>query len=293
MNIEDVCAKCDHLSAMDLWPREQDLPYRSWLQNFDGGRQAAAAEVLNRLIFINEAMAYDALSCAYQRLLRAYARPATDDQIVPVERLTELHESMIVAPIRGEAPSATDSGFAYMRAARDHLGFKKSQINEDPLKAAELANGCDRPVVLIDDISGSGDQIRATLTRRTGSGPSLSTIGDRPHRVACLTAVITSSAYDSLAKEFPNIGVFAGHRLDTGTYGWPGNFLSEQRGQIQELLHWAAQRLQVPQHVDRLYGYHRLGLTLCFHNSIPDFSLPILWAKGGRNWTPLKGRPSG
>ena len=293
MNIDEVCAKCDHLSAMDLLPREQELPYRSWLQNFDKKRRTVAAEILNRLIFVNEGMAQNALSCAYQRLLREYVPSATAEQAVGVGRLKEFHDSIIVAPIQGEKPRATDSGFAYMRTARDQLAFKESQIMPDPIKAAKLAHDAERPVVLFDDISGSGDQIAATLTRRSGPGPSLATLADQPRKVACLTAVMTSAANDTLTTKFPNVGFFAGHTLDVDNYGVRGLFPEEQHPEIQELLQWADQQLKVPPHVHNLYGYSEFGLLLCFHNSIPDFSLPILWANGGPSWTPLKERPNG
>lgn len=295
MNTKEVCAKCDHLSAMDLLPREQELPYRSWLQNFDKKRRRIASKILSRLIFINEGMAQNALSCAYQRLLRAYAPPATAEQAASIDRLNEFHESIIVAPIQGEKPRATDSGLAYMRTARDQLAFKDSQILPDPLQAAELAHAAERPVVLFDDISGSGDQIAATLTRRSAAGPSLATLAlaHKPRKVACLTAVMTSVAKETLAHRFPNVGFFAGHTLDPSNYGVRGLFPKEQHPEIHELLQWAAQQLKVPPHVHNLYGYREFGLMLCFHNSIPDFSLPILWANGGPRWTPLKERYDG
>lgn len=293
MNVEDIYAKCDHLSAVGLLPREQDLPYRGWLQNFDEAQRTIAAEILNRLIFVTETMAQAAVSCAYQRLLRAYTPLQPPDDSVPVERLRALHESIIVAPIQGEHPSATDSAFAYMRAARDQLGFKESQIMTDPLEAARLAADADRPIVLFDDISGSGDQIEATLTRRFGVGPSLASLANRPRKVACLTAVMTSAASQVLAERFPHIGTFAGHVLELNTYGVHGTFPPAQHPEIQKLLRWAAQKTRVPPHVDELYGYGKMGLMLCFYNSIPDSSLPILWANGGDSWTPLKVRPDG
>ena len=279
---------------MALWPREQDLPYRSWLQNFDEDHRTVAAEVLNHLIFISEDMAHDALSCAYQRLLRAYTGLATHDQIVPADSLRAFHESIIVAPVRGEDPSAADSGIGYMRTARDQLGFKESQIKTDPVEAARLASQSGRLVVLIDDISGSGEQVEATLTQRPKNAPSLATICSQPSKVACLTTIMTSHAHRMLTRTFPHLGVFAGHLLDLASYGARAIFPEEDRPETHQLLRWAAQELEVPPHVHELYGYKELGLLLCFHNSVPDFSLPILWARGRRDgWTPLKDRRGG
>ena len=292
MNVDDIFAKCDHLSAMGLWPHEQDLPYRGWLNNFNEEQRMAAARLLNRFIFISESMAQDALSTAYQRLLRTYTSPGTNDEPVPTEKLAALHNSIIVAPIRGESPSATDSGFAYMRVARDQLHFEESQIKSDPIEAAQEASKTGQLVVLIDDVSGSGDQIRSTLRRRTKRVPSLNDICSRRGSVACLTAVMTSCANTMLTTKFPQLGIFAGHILDLDTYGLRAIFPEDCNPEIYDLLDWASQRLQIPKHADRRYGYLKLGLLLCFHNSIPDFSLPVLWATDAHGWTPLKERRS-
>lgn len=36
------------------------------------------------------------------------------------------------------------------------------------------------------------------------------------------------------------------------------------------------------------YGFHELALTIGFPDSVPDSTLPVIWARGGAKWKPLK-----
>ena len=282
-NQEIVLEKCDHLVKVGLWPQEQDLPYRRWLANFESNQQPAAAKLLDRLIYVNEHMAHDALASACQRLIRSFATGGARNPLASVAAMTSVHESIIVTPIRGEKPNPADSAYPYMRAARDQLGFRECQIEDDFAAAVDRASRSNGLVVLIDDIIGSGEQITHTIRGlKSTSSPSC--------RLACLAAVVTSRAYRRLTSEYPELQVFAGHVLDVERYGICSLLPESEHSDIYDLLHHVAASLQLPSNVDPMYGFKKFGLTLVFHNSIPDFSLPIFWASCGSAWTPLKER---
>ena len=280
-NLDIVLAKCDHLVETGLWPREQDFPFRRWLANFESHQQPVAAKLLDRLVFVNEEMAHGALLSACQRLLSSFASGGPIDPLPSTEAISSVHDSIIITPIRGERPSPTDSAYSYARAARDRLGVHSDRIVDDLAMAVDRASRSDGIVVLVDDIIGSGDQITSTVADMTDCSCPL----------ACLAAIVTSHAYERLTTEFPDLQIFAGHILDIERYGIHALLPVPEHQDAHDLLHHVAQSLRVPAYVDDpVYGFKGFGLTLAFHNSIPDFSLPILWAPGGSGWTPLKER---
>lgn len=283
IDLDTVLAKCDHLVEVGLWPREQDLPYRRWLSNFESHQKLAAAKVLDRLIYVNEDMALLALKSACQRLLRSFAARGNGGRLASTKALASVHASIIITPIRGEQPSPADSAYSYTRAARDRLGFQENQIVDDIVTAVDRASKSNGIVVLVDDIIGSGEQLINTIRRSEHTQAPSCTL-------ACLAAIVTSNAHKRLATAVPALRIFPGHILDVKRYGINSLLPATDHPDTHDLLNRFGTSLQVPANTNPVYGYNDLGLTLAFHNCIPDFSLPILWAKAGQDWTPLKER---
>lgn len=286
--VDDILAKCDHLVRTGLWPREQELPYRRWIRNFPPDQQPAAAQLLGQLIYVNAATTHRALASAYQRLIRSLSSAATNAPALSKERIAASHTSIVVTPIRGERPSVADSAFTYMRVARDDLGLSENQLIGDLHTAVSRATSANSVLVLIDDIIGSGDQLISTI--RTDHTASPKAMMDQGLTVACLVAVITSQALRRINEEHPSLLVFAGHILDVESYGIQSLLPIPEHTDIHELLKTVAPRLQVEDYINPVYGFNCFGLTLAFHNSIPDFSLPVFWARDGKDWVPLKDR---
>ena len=280
----DVLAKCQHLVAAGIWPSEQDLPFRAWLSNFDDNDESqAAAKILDRLVYVSEDMAHRAFVCAYVRFLQQVLH----DSSPTTAMLQGVHESACVTGIRGEVPNPADSSFAYLRIARDKLGFSETQILELPAAIRRAQEGT--LVILVDDTVGTGSQLRQTMTRSVGS-ETLATALSAYGNVVCITAVAISAGTDALTRQFPRLRLFAGHLLDIHEYAVTAVLPRLQHPEVHDLLARVAPSLEVDPPIDPAYGYRELGLTLAFHDSIPDFSLPILWAPGGKAWSPLMRR---
>lgn len=290
--LDDILAKCDHLVATGLWPREQEFPYHRWIQNFPQGQQLAAAKLLSHLIYVNEEMVHGALATAYQRLVRSLTPSITNATQVPSQSITTSHRSIVVTPIRGESPNAADSALTYMRTARDELGLNQNQLVDDLSIAVRRATSSDKVLVLIDDVVGSGNQLVSTIQDSQSGTASPKKMMDEGHTVACLVVAITSCAYLRLRKEYPKLQIFAGHILDVEHYSVRSLLPVADHPDAHDLLRTTAPLLQVPEYIrpDRAYGFKNIGLTVVFHNSIPDFTLPIFWARNGKDWVPLKER---
>lgn len=295
-----VLAKCQHLVASGLWPSEQELPFRAWLNNFSEEQDyEAAIKILDKFVYINEDMAHRAFTCAYIRFLQQVTCDQGQPNSSPKDRtnfrrptITELertHNNVYITGIRGENPNPADSSFAYLRAARDKLGFPEAQIVD--LQEAVVRAYKGTLVILVDDTVGTGGQVRETLMHDTNSN-TLAAALEAQGNVVCLAAVVTSTARDALSEEYPKLRVFAGHFLDTHKYSINTLLPRSHHRDVHELLCRIVQRLSVDSHIDPAYGYESLGLILAFHDSIPDFSLPILWASGDRGWKALKRRHS-
>lgn len=289
--LDDILAKCDHLVRTGLWPREQELPYRRWIKNFPKDHQLAAAQLLGQLIYVSSETTRGAIICAYQRLIRNLSSAAMNAPAVSMERILASHTSIVVAPIRGERPNIADSAFAYMRTARDELGLSESQLVGDLTTAVNHAASGNKVLVLIDDIIGSGNQLISTI--ESGDGISPRTMMAEGCTVVCLVAAITSHAYARIKKKYPKLLVFAGHILDVKNYSIQSRLPAKEHEEIHDLLRSVASRLQVANYIDPIYGFKGFGFTIAFHNSIPDFTLPVFWAKDGKGWVPLKDRYHG
>ena len=293
---EDILAKCQHLVACGLWPSEQDLRFRAWLTNFRSAQdKQAAIKILDRFVYINEDMAYRAFICAYQCFLRQMASeqsPLTQNigsrkEILrpTIAKLEQIHNNVYVTGIRGEELNPADSCFAYLRAARDKLGFREDQIID--LDKAVVQSHQDSLVILVDDTIGTGSQLEETLSYSNHS-KSLAQASRLRGNVVCIVAMATSKARQRLYANHQNLRMFAGHILDVHEYSVNCLLPYPEHPDVHELLARTARRLSVPSHVNAAYGYKKLGLMLAFHNSIPDFSLPILWASGDEDWKALK-----
>ena len=290
VGLDHVLAKCDHLVATRLWPFEQELPYRQWLSNFPNDEQVAAAQLLSQLIYVSKDMAQAAFVAAYRRLIGAVAADTLQATALSRDAIAARQESIVIAPIRGERPSASDSGYSYVRMARDHLGFPEDQIADNLAAAIQLParQEHERIIVLVDDVIGTGQQAAATI--RDGLQATQTCIADLKCQVTLLVTVITTYAYNAITSDFPHIRIFAGHVIDTERYSVCSTLPPSRYPDTHKLLKKIAHRLSVPCHVDPAYGFGKFGLILVFHDCAPDFSLPIIWADGGSDWTPLKRR---
>ena len=280
--------KCDHLVAAGFWPREQDLRYRAWLANFtDNVDVTAAATILDSFVFINQEHASLAVSSGYARFLgHLHDQRRPSQRTLP--RIRSLHQETHFTAVRGESPNPAESGNAYMRVARETLDVSEERIHEIEEAIDTCASG--QPLVLLDDFSGTANQVINTITTRDGSGRTLSgLLASGEATVGCITAVMTSNAIDRLSAHAPGLLLFPGYVATMNDYSLDALLPEDRFPAVHNLLSDVAPHLSTAG-VDPLRGMNSLGLLLGVHDRIPDASLPILWAEGKDDWIPLKRR---
>ncbi|NBD08023.1 phosphoribosyltransferase-like protein [Corallococcus silvisoli] len=296
--VESVIARCEALKAARLWHGEPAIRPRAWLENFSPADRLIGAAILSQFIFIADAHANKMITAAFGRLVEQVAVGATSD----AERrrvLDSFLANAVFTRTEGEDPNPTDSGNMYCRKVRQVLQIPESRILEphDALQAA--CSGA--PVVFVDDFIGSGNQMIETWKRpyRAGSlGSFEDAFSANPFDVHYLCIVASSYGMSSLRDEAEMISVHCAHELDEGysvrrideSLSLAG--VSPVSGSVEEFLERASQGLILPAYMrtgtQYKYGYHDLALTLAFEHSVPDATIPIIWApSNSSSWVPL------
>ncbi|MCA8172472.1 hypothetical protein LGM96_34590 [Burkholderia gladioli] len=290
--IETVVDKCTALMEAGMWRRLPAVRPKAWLQNFEAEDQVAAAVLLDHFT-------YFAGSAVDQMLLSLY-RQLRDRLIstMGVVKAVATLDNAIFTSVEGEDPNVTDSGNLFCRKLRQAAGIADNRFM-DPKRALEQAK-LGRLVIFLDDMLGSGNQVSATWKRDYLSHQPYSFAdleAESGAHVIYATLVATHSGLDVIRAELPGLNVVAAHVLEDAdtVSGIPRSALKPDLedipGAIAKFLEKYSPRLGVPSYLEdlrtRMYGHTEAGLLLAFEHSTPDSTLPIFWAVGPDQWTPL------
>jgi hypothetical protein len=213
-----------------------------------------------------------------------------------LERFTR---NAVFTPVLGEDPNPTDSGALFCRKVRQVLGIPDTRF-VSLSRAYELA-ASGVPVIFLDDFIGSGDQMASTWERDVAAGRNFRGLASSSRVDATYLALVgTASGCRRLADDHPELRLSVAHILDQGhsVFGIPSNplrpDLDDMPTRVDQLLQKYQSALQLPPYLstvqEKKYGYSKLGLLLAFEHSVPDASLPLIWAGGPNGWTPLARR---
>lgn len=288
--VDVVLAKCAGLRDAGLW--HQSLRPTAWLNNFDESDRPVAAVLLDHFVFFSS-------NAVDQMLLSSFRQMR--DGLIAVKGKTEALAALALAiftSVEGEDPNVTDSGNLFCRKLRQKAGLPDAQFMP-PARALEHAKQ-GRLVIFLDDILGSGSQMKQTWERDyAGAAPySFAQLEQaRGAQARALVLVATQDGMDRLRGDAPTLPICAAHIIDAAdtVYHLPRSSLLPEiddiAGAILSLLAKYAGRLQVPPYMSseecRRFAQGELGLLLAFEHSVPDVTLPIFWAEGGPRWTPL------
>ena len=302
--VSRVLARCDALRKTTFWTHQcPEIAHEAWLNNFtDEKERAVAAALLETFSFFSDTNATQLLRKALHLYLQERVVRTEDPHADQATAETFLRRTLIT-PVQGEHPNPSDSGYLLCRRVRQEVG-----IQEENLVALEHAlQGfiAGRPVVFIDDIVGSGQQMYNTWTRFVpncafGSFQAVANaVPSLKAQYVCLAA--TQKGLDMLRQKIPSLSVHAAHILQKrDEFRIALRRLPEHPcacsliADAESLLRKYGSNLDVPPYMDdheqRAFGFNRLGLTIAFQHCIPDATLPIFWANGPAGWTPLMRR---
>lgn len=293
LNREIVTTKCAFLLEVQVWPLLERLDPERWLSNFEQFELDHAIALLDSFIYLRQSIMEALLLDAFQALSRTMlvrGEPFLSTQA----KWRQFVDTVVITCVRGEDPKPTDSGYHFLRMARQKLGIDESRIVE-PANALEMlvATG-PRPVIFVDDFVGSGDQFVTTWQREIEM-PSLRQKISFERYLASVRGArfiycpLVCTEYGRLRIEMtcPGVSLRPAHFLPAeygaftaGSNIWPPALESTAASFIDN----ASARAGIPSGERR--GFHNLGLALGFEHSIPDATLPLLyWNKNG--WKPL------
>jgi len=289
-----VKTKCDYFIDVQLWPLKVKLNPDSWLTNFNDSEKVYAIQLLNSFLYFSELLVDQLFIAAFHSISNEFLLNANNYSNLK-SRWSEFKETVIVTYVTGENPNSSDSGLGFARRARQLLGIAEERILT-PEQTLEVLQIDSFPVLLVDDFVGSGSQFYNTWIRNVklendtiSSFQSYEKLNGGDFYYCPI--LCTNYGHDNIMKKCGSVKIFPAHFIsnrysvfDKESYIWPPAMLKEGI----EFLRNASSRAGIPSDKSEndWRGFHELGLTISFYNSVPDATLPIFyWDKNG--WKPL------
>lgn len=282
---EWVKGKSEFMVSVRLWPLRSVLDPSRWLSNFEEHELHVAVHLLDQFMYFSEELVDAAFLAGFQRISMSMFDPQQPAQLSL--EWDEFFRSVLVTPVQGETVNVSDSGRVFGRKARQVLGLNEDQLL-DPWEATQSAVKDGRPLVFVDDFVGTGQQMitmweSLRLDKLANSGvPMFYT-----------PALSTAYGREAILKECKGLVLVAGQLIPEeysitakNSILWPVG-----RGQeFLEVVREASIRAGIPdtdgQSVDDWQGFHKLGLALAMHGSVPDATIALFrWE--GNGWKPL------
>ncbi|MCY2928789.1 MAG: hypothetical protein NTV86_04715 [Planctomycetota bacterium] len=290
INREYVLDRCEYFVDVQVWPLHQVLDPAGWLENFRPEEMDYALHLLCGFIYFRHPMVDQLFLAAFQGLSsKVIEDPLATD---PRKAWNSFLDTVVVTRVTGEQPHDTDSGFHFMRKARQLLGIPESRILSPQHVIDRLASGSSFSVVFVDDFVGSGDQFTTTWERMTPVNNGRHTSFAELASTTCTAfyycpIVCTQAGLTVITRACPGLSLLPAHilppaysTLDENSILWPVNLKAGATAFLQE----ASARAGIS--AGSWKGYNDLGLAIGFEHSIPDATLPLFsWKQG--NWKPL------
>lgn len=284
-----VLESCRFFMDVQVWPAFGRLMPNEWLGNFTATERPYAVQILASFHYFADPMIDQMLR---QAVISLYSEllPQSVSLQNGIQEWEDLMKKTIVTRVTGEIPSDTDSGFHYMRRARQVLGFSETTVMSPENAIARVANGHKGIVLFLDDFVGSGKQCIETWTRNY-SGRSFQSIASNSQvKFYYCPLICTQKGKEAIERNCTHLALrplhFLPHNyslLASDSIFWPDTM----RKQGQQIIYEASMRAGISSLEWR--GFHDLGLALAMGDSIPDACLPILYYDNG-TWSPLMRR---
>ena len=282
---EWVLKKVEFFVKVRAWPLRAELDPRRWLSNFRKHERDAAVHILDQFLYFSEELLDAAFMAGFQRISMSLLNSRRPLDLT--QKWNEFLSAVLVAPVQGEEDSIADSGRVFGRKARQVFGLNEENIL-DPYEASQHAKSSGRPLVLVDDFVGTGQQMitmwdTLCLKSLARSGVSLfyaPALATEYGRRAILThcSGLNLSEGQLIPSEYS--------ATSKGSILWPTGRAEE----YLNILKSASLRAGIPDtegaSVNDWQGFHKLGLALAMHGSVPDATMALFrWEENG--WNPL------
>lgn len=289
-----VLEKTRNFADFGLWPMLSQLDPRAWLANFRASELPYAVHLLNAFTYLSEPLTIQLFKAAVHNLSTGHHNGRTF--MAARNSWRNFLNTAVFTYVTGETPNPTDSGHLFTRFVKYRLGIDQEQIVEPHDVVSRLSGGARFPLIIVDDISASGEQFLKWWNRRyqalQSPRNSMKLVAAGHSNIFFCPAICTSYAKRRILDECPSIVISAGNLLPDqysvfheDSNVWPDRLKS---GALQ-FLEDASRRAGIPDTnggEDDWRGFHKLGLCLAFSHSIPDSTIP-LFTRESSTWKPL------
>lgn len=291
MKPEAVIEAKEYLASLGVWPPipAEANPGR-WIDGFSEQHRPHAVALLDSLIFVSSKQARRMFESGIHALSGEISSSATSYDEKKQAWNTFFHNAVFSMPT-GERPSPADSGFAFMRMARNVLNVGEERLGlPDQLREMVSNASPNSALIFIDDFLGSGEQFTKTWTRDLWKDHPRSVeelIAQSQIPVYYVPLVATQFAVDRLSVEAPHVQLRPSHVLtDEYSILHPESVMlpDDLRTDALDFLVNASSRAGIVN--DEVLGFYDLALGFAFEDSVPDASIALYWSKEG-SWHPL------
>jgi len=290
MNYNAIIEKSDFFRKMHVWPIDNTLNYRGWLDNFSSDEEKKiASSILDFFIFFPKQMIIQMLRTVVG-YCGNYLKPR-----YPNWQHNDFKNKCIYSFIPGETKNPTDSGHIFLRYLRNKLHIPEERL-VDFSNLFSLLNEAPSavPVIFIDDFVGSGAQCVDAWNRAGSLGKTLDEIAlNSAHTFIYAPLISNHLGYNRIKDKCRGLALFTCHIL-SNEYNlfhpdclcWRNNGLYREG---TELILSKSKELGIPfsegSSVNDVKGFGEQGLALAFDHGAPDAIPPFFyWCD---NWTPL------
>jgi hypothetical protein len=288
-----ILAARQSFSDWGIWPKQRaDVDPVGWLNNFDAEDQELAEALLDAFVLFNADL-------TEQLFISACLSMSERTRSAPSDRLAEwcvFRSSAIVTFPGREDQNPADSGHRFAAIARNRIGFAEANLFAPAEAVRHLAAlTTPRPVVIVDDFLGTGEQFLESWKERIVVGDSrTSSFADEVRRLSIsqcylVTAVATWRGIDELKEESPAVEVVSAHMLPPQASLHHPNTSLVPEHLIEGLDSFVEKYSRKAGISADTWGYGNLATTVGFEHGIPDSTLPLYWHSSA-TWTPLRRR---
>ena len=295
--------KGEALARARIWPSNDPGKVRSqsWLSNFADSDAEIAAALIDVFVYFPAEQVNQLLCRTLTRLFQNFGGTERSCEHRK-NRITKQLSRTLFVPVEGERPSPADSGNYICRVVRQILELSDSNI-ATPAAALTQYVSNNKTIVFVDDMVGTGNQMRGTWHREYGTTDpkSFRNAYQRVRRECYCICLISSPVGRGSVRSLSGIDLISAHdlqdrdRLHAALARIPDHPAgSGLQPAVDVLLEDYATRLILDSYMrnDRhpLLGFGNQGLTLGFQHCMPDATLPMYWASGSGSWTPMSKR---
>lgn len=289
---EAIIKKSDFFKELQVWPLNEVLNCKGWLNNFSDIEREIACHILDFFIFYPRNMVNKMLKKVIGHAGYIFESHFSD------WKYEDFKTRCFYSFIPGETSNPTDSGHTYVRKLRNSLEIPEERIvyNDDLYRILERYTNL--PIIFVDDFVGSGAQCDYAWNKKVGyNGYTLNEIASMfSHKFVYVPLVVNRIGYERIKNNCSGLELVTNHILDE-KYNlfkpecicWKGDYNLYIRG--VKLILDKSKELGIPftngKSVLDAKGFGEQGLAISFDDDgVPDAIPPIFYWCSDK-WTPL------